>query len=275
MLSSDVADISTSILARLDQLCPGLVTGFVVRGAAGGGEYCCGDHFEFTGLCARHPVGDDVVGLVQAHSEFRDGEGVPPRVELSGFYVQPQVLAKSSALSGPLPTFVDGAFDDRSAVKVSPWVWAQHKSAAVAVRGELPEIGLDGGELSDFCRSQLGGFWRQRLAGVAQLGVDRVGVSDGSVAWMVLGAAAVRVALDSGVVLPPSAAGRHILDRWDTAWHPVVVAALVAREGKTGVSLADVAAAQVLGSEEFLALSEPAIRGQAVVDFVELCCSID
>lgn len=275
MLSPDVVAIADSLVARLDELCPGLVSGFVVRGAAGGGEFYCGDSFDFTGVCASSPDADQMVSLVRAHSEFRDGVGVPAGVELSGLYTTAAMLGESAVHCGPVPAFVDGAFDEASTVLVSAWVWAQHSSNAIATRGDLPQVGLSDGELETYCGGQLRGYWRKRSTSMAQLGMDRVGVSDGSVAWLVLGAAAVRVALDSGFVLPPSAAGRHVMEHWDAKWHPIVVDALRVREGRAGASIATGLASSVIDSAEFQALSDARVRGQLVYDFVNFCCSID
>lgn len=275
MSSVNVRDIAEVFCARVDELSPGLLTNVLLRGAAGSGEFYCGDELEFTATSDTIPTGDGLVALLQAHSEFRDGLLGFAGVELSAVYVTPALLARPATQCPPVPTFTEGAFDDQSSALTSVWSWAQLLSDVVTVRGTVPDVDVRPADLKDYCVTRLTGYWRKRLAGVEQLGLDRVGISDGSVAWMVLGAAAVRVALDSGVVRAPSAAGLAVVDSWDSRWWPILVDALKAREGAEGLACVRPEVAGVLGSPEVEQLQDPCVRGAAVRDFVEFCCAVD
>lgn len=274
MGSVNVRDIAEVFCTRVDELSPGLLNDVILRGAAGSGEFYCGDELEFTATCDTVPTGDTLVALLQAHSEFRDGLLGFPGVELSAVYVTPALLARPATQCQPVPTFTEGAFNDQSSALTSVWTWAQLLSDVVTVRGTVPDVDVRAADLEDYCVSRLTGFWRKRLAGVEQLGLDRVGVSDGSVAWMVLGAAAVRGALDSGVVRAPSAAGLAVVESWDSRWWPIVVDALKSREGSEGVSCVRPEVAGVLGSAEVERFQDPHVRGAAVRDFVAFCCAV-
>lgn len=213
-LSHEVEEVASRYRAHAD----GSVHGAFVIGSAALGDWWPGvSDIDLVALVdSVDPSHDERLRTIHARMRADARAGPPP--DLDVVYLLDRDLARPPAEVRERPHHRDGLLR-RDTGMTTPVIWhslAEHGVSvpgADGVRAELGEVWLDGAALRDWCRGNLGSYWRRWAAQGAQP-ATRGGMAlltDWAVAWCVLGVLRLRYTIDTGTITSKSGAGRWAL----------------------------------------------------------------
>ncbi len=221
-----VREVTDRFLALADEALPGSVQGLYLHGSLGFGEWYDGhSDVDFVAVHAERPDPEAVATLETIHAQM---DGKPP---FDGFHVTWQDLARSPLQCPDVPCTLGGHFAEEGRMDVNPVTWHELAHHGVTVRGpalEDLEIWTDEQVLREYTHGNLGSYWKQQAAALAQF-PDEAAKPDEST-WAVLGATRLHHLLATNRLTSKTGAGRYALEAFDERWHPLVAEAITIRE---------------------------------------------
>ena len=235
-LPEPVADLTECFLQEVDTRLPGRMTGLLLHGSICWGEFFAGSDIDFVGLWDELPTGTELDELEAAHQAVRQRFPAPP---FDGFHCTPADLAAGPATVRHRPAYYRGAFDPAGTIDINLVTWHELAERGIAVRGAVPAVYTNLGELLGFTRDNLDTYWRGQATEIEAAGVDAVGEDDDAVVWVGLGAARLHHLLTTHELTSKSGAGRYVRSVPDPRWHRIAEEALRIREQPTSPRLYD------------------------------------
>lgn len=237
-LPEGVGGVTARYLEQIDRALPGRIEGLYLVGSVALGDYRPGvSDIDFVAV-TQEPLSDREVEAAAAVHQARDR--ARPRPEFSGIYVTWDQLRRPAAEAGIVPRWL-GGMRTRHA-EANPAVWLTVGRYGVTVRGPDPaaiEVALDPHGLRTWCLGNLEAYWRRQVDAGRRLATRRglATLTDGCVAWMVLGAPRLHYSIATGDVTSKDGAGRYVLERFPERWHRIAREALRLRRGDRGARL--------------------------------------
>lgn len=229
-----VSDLTAHFLKEVDDRLPGRLVGLFLHGSLCWGEFFDGSDVDFVGLWDELPSGGDLDLLRAAH--LATNERFPAPL-FDGFHCTTADLAASPAGIESRPVFFQSEFDAAGTVDINLVTWHELAERGIAVRGDIPAVYTNLGELLAFTRGNLDTYWRG-IAGLIDDGsVADFGALDASVAWVGLGAARPHHLLATEELTSKSGAGRYVRDSLDPRWNLIARESLRIRETPGSASL--------------------------------------
>ncbi len=221
-------------MQEVDQCLPGRVTGLLVHGSLGWGEFFASSDVDFVCVWDALPQGADLVSLEQAHLATSARCAWPA---FDGFHCTADDLAADPLTVRPRPVFYEGRFDPGGDADINPVTWHELAERPVVLRGDRPSVRTDHPQLLQFTRGNLDTYWRSILEWITTQDDAAEGLDDDLVVWTVLGCARLHHLLARGALTSKSGAGRYVVNHLDPRWRLVAGEALRLREDPGSPSL--------------------------------------
>ncbi len=240
MLPEVVQRATDHYLRSVDQLLPGLVTGFYVVGSVALGAYRPRrSDIDFVAVVDRELSGDDLRRLRLQHARSAAYAGVravrdrrsPLTGNPNGVYLRRADLTRPVGGVRALAAHVGGRFLVRpEASDVNPVLWKVWADRGIALRGAPPsDLGLrvDPAELVQWNLGNLDGYWNRWASADVRAARRRFRLRPRwSTAWGALGAPRLHRTIATGEIIGKEAAGEHALDVLPSRFHPLIGDAL-------------------------------------------------
>lgn len=227
-------------VSHVDQLLPGVVTGFYVVGSVALGAYRHGrSDVDFVAVLAqdlgppelrRLRVQHVRSGLHTAAAAVRGGRS-PLTGTCNGVFIRDDDLAAPVSEIVPVASHTGVGFTTgKAGSDVSPVAWKVLAERGITVRGPEPSsLPLD--PQPDLLRSwnlhNLDGYWRPWASALERSPPGRFRLRPRlSTAWGVLGASRLHHTIATGEVISKEAAGEYALDVFPQSWHELIADAL-------------------------------------------------
>lgn len=232
-------------LTTVDELAPGLVTGFYLVGSvalddfhagggAGGGAFGAVSDIDFVAVTDQRADGEaQTAALAEAHARtvarFR-------RPHLDGVVLTWADLAAGPEACPAVPCAQDSRFVAAGRFGLNPVTLCELARHGVTVRGPRPrevEVWDDQEALRAYTADNLVSYWqpwsrRHRRLRPLPLAVT---LSDWFPAWAVLGVSRLHHLLATGVLTSKCGAGRYAQEAFDPRWHHILDESLYLRSG--------------------------------------------
>lgn len=232
-------------LMAVDELAPGLVTGFYLVGSlalgdfhprgAGRGRLSTASDIDFVAVADRHlePGSREMAGLAKAHART---VARFPRPHFDG-----AVLTWTDLAAGPYdcpdaPCARESRFRPAGRFGINPVTFCELAWHGITVRGPHPadlDLWADQDSLRAFTIDNLRIYWRpwwQRNQQRNPLALA-VGLSAWFPVWAVLGVSRLHYLLATGTVTSKCGAGRYAQDVFGPRWQPIIAESLCLRTG--------------------------------------------
>jgi hypothetical protein len=232
-------------LATVDDLAPGLVSGFYLVGSvalgdfrargAGRGRLSTASDIDFVAVTDLRPApgSREMHALAQAHART---VARFPRPHFDG-----AVLTRADLAAGPdgcpaVPCAQESRFTPAGRYGINPVTFCELAWHGIALRGPQPaEAGLwaDRSALRAYTRDNLRSYWRpwwQRNRQLRPLPLA-IGLTPWFPVWAVLGVSRLHHLLATGTMTSKSGGGRHARKAFGPRWQPVIAESLYLRTG--------------------------------------------
>ncbi|MGP3990155.1 aminoglycoside adenylyltransferase domain-containing protein [Streptomyces sp. 3N207] len=249
MLTDDLPDevrrTVEMFLATVDELAPGLVTGFYLVGSValndfhtggrGRGRLSTASDIDFVAVTDRrlHRESQEVAALAEAHVRTVARFARP---HLDGAF-----LTWSDLTAGPdgcpdVPCAQESRFVPAARFGINPVTFCELAWHGIAVRGPQPaeaDVWAEQAALRAFTADNLTSYWRpwwQRKRQPRPLPLA-IGLSGWFPVWAVLGVSRLHYTLATGGMTSKCGAGRYAHKAFDPRWHPIIEESLYLRTG--------------------------------------------
>jgi hypothetical protein len=232
-------------LTTVDELAPGLVTGFYLVGSvalgdfhprgAGRGRLSTASDIDFVAVTDHRPEqgSRELAALAEAHARTAARF---PRPNFDG-----AVLTWTDLAAGPdgcpdVPGAQDGRFTPAGRFGVNPVTFCELAWHGIAVRGPAPaevDVWADRTALRAFTLDNLSAYWRPwwRQKKQPHPLAFAIGLSAWFPVWAVLGVSRLHHLLATGTLTSKCGAGRYALEAFDPRWHRITAESLWLRTG--------------------------------------------
>ena len=243
-LPSEVDEVVTSYLRRVDAAAPGLVEGLYLTGSVALGDFHPGrgiarwgpsgadvSDVDFVAVTHRSPDDDALATLGRVHAALRRPRSRP---SFDGLYTTWDDLARDPSEVTGRPQTHGGRLDRSGGAH--PVLWQEMADHAIAVRGPhrgtLP-VATDRDRLVAWVRGNLDGYWRRWHTGATRplSPAGLVGLTRWGPTWGVLGVARLHHTIRTGAICSKTSGGAHARERFGPAWHRIVDECLGIRRG--------------------------------------------
>ncbi|MER6141417.1 aminoglycoside adenylyltransferase domain-containing protein [Streptomyces sparsogenes] len=244
-LPTEVRRTVDTFLTAVDELAPGLVTGFYLVGSVALGDFHPGgpgrgrlstaSDIDFIAVTDRRPRADsrEVAALDEAHARTVARFTRP--------HFDGAVLSWSDLTAGPdgcpeVPCAQESRFVSAGRFGVNPVTFCELAWHGIAVRGPQPaevDVWAEQDALRAYTADNLTSYWRpwwQRKRQPRPLSLA-IGLSEWFPVWAVLGVSRLHYTLATGGMTSKCGAGRYARKTFDTRWHPVIEESLFLRSG--------------------------------------------
>jgi hypothetical protein len=240
------ADRSTELfLTAVDELAPGVVTGFYLTGSvalrdfhargAGRGRLSTASDIDFVAVTDRRlePGSREMTGLAEAHART---VARCPRPHFDGLVLTWTELAAGPDSCAEVPCAQDSRFTPAGRSGLNPVTFCELAWHGITVRGPRPadaDVWSDPDALRAYTTANLRGYWRpwwQRSQQRTPLALA-VGLSAWFPVWAVLGVSRLHHLLATGTMTSKCGAGRYALDTFGPRWQPIIAESLALRTG--------------------------------------------
>ncbi|MGP3977132.1 aminoglycoside adenylyltransferase domain-containing protein [Streptomyces sp. 8N114] len=249
MLTDDLPDevrrTVEMFLATVDELAPGLVTGFYLvgsvalndfhSGGSGRSRFSTASDIDFVAVTDRRLHGEsrEVAVLEEAHARTVARFARP--------HLDGAILTWSDLTAGPdgcpdVPCAQESRFVPAGRFGINPVTFCELAWHGIAVRGPQPaEAGVWAEEaaLRAFTADNLTSYWRpwwQRKRQPRPLALA-IGLSGWFPVWAVLGVSRLHYTLATGGMTSKCGAGRYAHKAFGPRWHPIIEESLYLRTG--------------------------------------------
>ncbi|WP_405983329.1 hypothetical protein [Streptomyces sp. NBC_00872] len=253
-IPTEAQQVTDTFLAAIDHFAPGLVRGLYLHGSLGFGEfYADRSDVDFVALLAARPDSDALEALAASHRQVSRRHGRP---HFDGFHVLAEDLVRSPMDCPDVPCAQAGVCQDAGRFDVNPVTWHELARHGVTLRGPAlteADVWTNDSALRAYTHDNLTTYW----TGVADTLTEHPEEASSSEAteWCVLGVSRLHHLLATGTLASKSGGGRHALNVFEPAWHPIITEALRARETPGTASAYD---------------ADPTRRGRDTADFTAM-----
>jgi len=230
-------------LTAVDELSPGLITGFYLVGSvalddfhargAGRGRLSTASDIDFVTVTDRRlaPGSREMAAVAEAHART---VARFPRPHFDGAVLTWDDLAAGPDSCPDVPCAQEGRFTPAGRSGVDPVMFCELAGHGIAVRGPQPaevDLWADQDALRAFTLDNLRTYWRpwwqqKRQCGALSLAI---GFSAWFPVWAVLGVSRLHHLLATGTMTSKCGAGRYALTEFDPRWQRIVAESLSLR----------------------------------------------
>ncbi|NKY46072.1 aminoglycoside adenylyltransferase domain-containing protein [Nocardia cerradoensis] len=239
-LPAEVACSVGLFLTAVDELSPGLVTGFYLVGSvalgdfhahgAGRGRLTTASDIDFVAVTDQRvePDSPEMTGLAEAH---RRTVRAAPRPNFDGAVLNWTDLAAGPIECPDVPCAQESRFTASGRSGINPVTFCELAWHGITVRGPRPddiEVWADRTALRDFTVDNVRGYWRpwwERSRRAHPLSLA-VGLTPWFPVWAVLGVSRLHHLLATGTMTSKCGAGRYALRTFDSRWQPIIAESL-------------------------------------------------
>jgi len=174
---------------------------------------------------------DEAETLRTIHAEI---EKSYPRWKLSGMYLLPDDLGRSTDEIGGRIIFHDGKLNLKNNFEANPVTWWILKNHGISVLGSDPRalpIEIDAQDLVIWTRENMNTYWKswtQRLDGFVVM------LTDWGIQWTVLGIARQFYTIRENKIISKQRAGEYVLSFIPQQWHRIISEAIRIRTKSPG-----------------------------------------
>ncbi|MGI5350431.1 aminoglycoside adenylyltransferase domain-containing protein [Streptomyces sp. CA-250714] len=243
-LPAEVRRTVNMFLATVDELTPGLVTGFYLVGSValndfhpggGRGRLSTASDIDFIAVTDQRLRDDsqEVAALAEAHART---VARFPRPHLDGAFLTWSDLAAGPDGCPDVPCAQESRFIPAGRSGINAVTFCELAWYGIAVRGPRPaEAGVwaEQAALRAFTADNLSFYWRpwwQRKRQPSPLGLA-IGLTRWFPVWAVLGVSRLHYTLATGDMTSKCGAGRYALEAFDPARRPIIEESLYLRTG--------------------------------------------
>ncbi|WP_378740961.1 hypothetical protein [Nocardia brasiliensis] len=244
MSSEDLpAEVGRSVelfLTAVDELAPGLVTGFYLVGSvalgdfrsrgAGRGRLSTASDIDFVAVTDQRVEGEsrEMAALAEAHARTVVAF---PRPNFDGVVLTWADLVAGPSVCPDVPCAQEGRFTPAGRSGINPVTFCELAWHGIAVRGPEPsgvDLWADRNALREFTIDNLRTYWRPWW----QQNQERrplpliIGLTAWFPVWAVLGVSRLHHLLDTGTMTSKSGAGRYARQVFDPRWQPIIAESL-------------------------------------------------
>ncbi|MCC3317064.1 hypothetical protein [Nocardia africana] len=239
-LPAEVARSVGLFLTAVDELSPGLITGFYLVGSvalddfhargAGRGRLTTASDIDFVAVTDQRvePDSPEMAALAEAHGRT---VRAAPRPNFDGAVLNWMDLAAGPLECPDVPCAQESRFTACGRSGINPVTFCELAWHGITVRGPQPgdtEVWADRTALRDFTVDNLHSYWRSwwersRRAHPRSLAV---GLTPWFPVWAVLGVSRLHHVLATGTMASKCGAGRHALQTFDPHWQPIIAESL-------------------------------------------------
>ncbi len=224
-----IQPVLTDYTRRMEQLLPGLMTGFYLHGSIALEAFNPRwSDLDFITVVSRKPGPREMDCLRLIHQAIRV---TCPRWELEGIYLESGDLGRFPNEIAPCPCYYDGALHARGYRNLNSVTWWILKNRGIAVVGPPPQeldFVVDWDRLIAEMKENLNTYW----AAWARKPVQQVKLlTDWGIQWVVLGVLRQFYTFRENDITSKLAAGKYALAHLPTKWHRLIQEALDIREG--------------------------------------------
>ena len=244
-LPAEVGQSVELFLAAVDNLAPGLVSGFYLVGSvalgdfhprgAGRGRLSTASDIDFVAVTDLRPGHEsrEMRALAEAHART---VARFPRPHFDG-----AVLTWTDLAAGPdgcpdVPCAQESRFTPAGRFGINPVTFCELAWHGIAVRGSQPakaDLWADRSALHAYTLDNLRNYWRPWWRGSRHLRPLplAIGLTPWFPVWAVLGVSRLHHLLATGTMTSKSGAGRHAQKAFDPRWQPIIAESLYLRTG--------------------------------------------
>lgn len=249
------AEVERSVrlfLTIVDELSPGLITGFYLVGSlafndfrahgVGPARLNTASDIDFVAVTERRvrPDTPEMAALAEAHTRTVTA---CPRPHFDGVVLTPGDLAAGPDDCPDAPCAQQSRFTTAGRAALDPVTFSELAKHGITVRGPRPadlDVRADPAELRDYTAANLRGYWRpwwQANRRIRPLPLA-VGCTPWFPVWAVLGVSRLHHVLATGELTSKTGAGRYALAAFDPRWRRIIEEGLSLRtngeEGRRG-----------------------------------------
>ncbi|KAK1184262.1 DUF4111 domain-containing protein [Streptomyces sp. NBS 14/10] len=242
-LPADVRRTVDMFLATVDELAPGLITGFYLVGSVALGDFHLGgtgrgrlstaSDIDFIAVTDRRCTGEsqEVAAVAEAHART---VARFPRPHFDGSVLTWSDLATGSDGCSDVPCAQESRFVPAGRFGINPVTFCELAWHGIAVRGPQPaevDVWAEREALRAFTADNLRSYWRpwwQRKRQPRPLALA-IGLSGWFPVWAVLGVSRLHYTLATGAMTSKCGAGQYAQKTFDPRWHRIVEESLALR----------------------------------------------
>ncbi|MFC8381766.1 hypothetical protein [Nocardia sp. NPDC057272] len=244
------AEVGRSVklfLNAIDELAPGLVTGFYLVGSvalgdfrprgAGRGRLTTASDIDFVVVTKQRLAGEspEMKALSEAHART---VAAFPRPNFDGVVLTWADLAAGPSRCPDVPCAQENRFTPAGRSGVNPVTFCELAWHGITIRGPQPtefDLWADRNTLHEFTIENLRAYWRpwwhqnQQRRPLPLI----IGLSAWFPVWAVLGVSRLHHLLATGTMTSKSGAGRYAQEVFDPRWQPIIAESLYLRTNGT------------------------------------------
>lgn len=239
-LPAEVARSVGLFLTAVDELSPGLISGFYLVGSvaledfhprgAGRGRLATASDIDFVAVTDRRiePDSPEMAAVAEAHSRTVRAARRP---NFDGAVVHWGDLAAGPDECPDVPCAQESRFTTSGRFGIDPVTFCELAWHGITVRGPQPgdiELWADRVALRDFTADNVRNYWRpwwERARAAHPLSLA-VGLTPWFPVWAVLGVSRLHHVLATGTMTSKCGAGRYALRSFDPRWQPIIAESL-------------------------------------------------